>query len=233
MKYLKYFEDVDTNLEPKIEAGQEWIKNDKSNTLIIRSVNEESKKVIVILKEEKNKTQELDIKYILDNYTLMKNESYNDNELDFNKTIYIPSDKSIIGAYFIKEQNDKSITILNVKEYMKDSTYVDNAIPYTISVETKTLSLNDIEVLQEDKYRKGFFYIKMPYWFYKNNISQLEIKRIKAPHKRVDFQAKDLRNKKITDIFKDKSILDYFKSSNSDNQTQKNVENFYKRANLT
>jgi hypothetical protein len=228
MKYLKYFEDVE-NIEPEIKEGQQWIHNDKSKICIIQKINPINKTIGILVKDDRNTPMDVDKKHILDNYTLIENKSYNNIDLNFNKTTYIEDEKSIIGAYFILEQNDKEVKILDIKEHKKETVYMDNATPYTISVQTIILPMNKIEILFEDELRKGFFYIKIPYWLYRNNIDQLEIKRVSDPNKRIDIQKRDYDNKKIIDAFKQEKIFDYFKSSNFDKRTQTNVRLFYDR----
>jgi hypothetical protein len=43
-------------------------------------------------------------------------EQENSPMFDFNKITFIPEDKSIVGAYMITGEDDKTIDILNIKE---------------------------------------------------------------------------------------------------------------------
>ena len=118
MKYLKYFENIDSQQEPEIKVGQQWIKKDKSEVCHILKINPDTEIRNIQILQKGNRGLKLDVdkKSILDNYTLIENKKYNDIELSFYKTTYIPEDKAVIGAYFITEKTDTSIKILNAKE---------------------------------------------------------------------------------------------------------------------
>lgn len=152
-----------------------------------------------------------------------------DLELDFNKAEYLADEKAIIAAYFITKENDKSIEILNIKEFTADtSTFMDNARPYSVTFHRGTLPTSQIEILRPVAEREGFFYVKVPYWLYKEN-PELNIKRITGDYhymKRLDLRDSSLGNKELMSNFKDPNVIKYFAASDKDDRTQQQVINY-------
>jgi len=152
-----------------------------------------------------------------------------DLELDFNKVEYLEDEKAIIAAFFITKKGEKSIEILNIKEYATDTaTFMDNARPYSVTFHKGILPTSQIEILEPVVEREGFFYIKVPYWLYKAN-PELNIKRIVGDYhnlKRLDLRDNSLRNKELMSNFKDPNVIKYFASSNKDKRTQQQVINY-------
>lgn len=231
MKYLKYFENIDSELEnnePEIKEGQEWISKDLTKTLrVIKVENYKGRNINVVLRGGDYKQHHqihVDKNYILDDFNLVQDTDYGDLKLDFYKTTYIPEDKSIIGAYFIADKNDKTIKLLNVKENIKEgSVFFDNTYIYRIIPEYITLPASQVQILSEVEYRNGFFYIKIPYWLYKKNMIELEIKR-KPVRKRYSYHDSDLKNPKIVNALKEGHLLDYMKYSNFDLPSLDNIK---------
>ena len=156
-----------------------------------------------------------------------------DLELDFNKAEYLADEKAIIAAYFITKQNEKSIEILNIKEFAADTaTFMDNARPYSVTFHRGTLPTSQIEIMEEVVDREGFFYVKVPYWLYKEK-PELNIKRIVGDYhnmKRLDLRDSSLGNKELMDNFKDPDVIKYFAASDKDLRTQQQVINYGRRS---
>lgn len=156
-----------------------------------------------------------------------------DLELDFNKAEYLADEKAVIVAYFITKQNEKSIEILNIKEFAADTaTFMDNARPYSVTFHKGILPTSQIEILRPVVEREGFFYVKVPYWLYKEK-PELNIKRIVGDYhnlKRLDLRDISLGNKELMSNFKDPDVIKYFASSDKDERTQQQVKNYGRRS---
>ena len=72
------------------------------------------------------------------------NPSYN-----FNKTVYFPENKVIVGAYMITGEDEKNIEVLNLKEIADEKIYMDNAISYSITVNKVNLPKSQVKVVGE------------------------------------------------------------------------------------
>jgi hypothetical protein len=105
---------------------------------------------------------------------------FNENKsMDFYLSNYEESDKSIVGAYMIIEESEKTITILNIQEKEdKRGIFADGKIPYTFIPFKVRLPKSQIEVLEPVESMEGFKWIKIPYWLVKNNPG-LKIERLK------------------------------------------------------
>ncbi len=156
-----------------------------------------------------------------------------DLELDFNKAEYLADEKAIIAAYFITKKGEKSIEILNIKEFAADTaTFIDNARPYSVTFHKGTLPTSQIEILKPVSEREGFFYVKVPYWLYKEK-PELNIKRIVGDYhymKRLDLRDVSLNNKELMSNFKDPDVIKYFAASDKDDRTQQQVINYGRRS---
>ena len=101
-----------------------------------------------------------------------------DTTPDFNKLVYIPEEKAMIGAYMITGDNGKMIEVLNIKEILDNSgLFMDGAESYNIYIYFSKLPKSQIEILGPVEGKKGFEFIKIPYWLYKKNVEGLSIKR--------------------------------------------------------
>jgi hypothetical protein len=97
---------------------------------------------------------------------------------DFNKTVYNPDDKSVIGAYMIVGETEKMIEVLNIHEQLDNAgLFMDGAESYNIHIFFNKLPKSQIEILGPVEGKEGFVYIKIPYWLYKKNVEGLGIKR--------------------------------------------------------
>lgn len=148
------------------------------------------------------------------------------NLYDFDRCTYISDDKSIVGAYMITGETDKLVELLNIKEIIRERhLFMDNAQSYDITIHRVTLPKSMIHILSDVEGKEGFKYVKMPYWLYKKNITDLDIKRIKGAwdgvkyKKRLDIYPDKLANNEFYKNFSDDNIINYIKQTNNDLRT--------------
>lgn len=142
---------------------------------------------------------------------------------DFNKTTYIPEDKSIVGAYMITAEDDNSIQILNIKEVIREnSIFMDNAQPYYLNVQEFNLPKSQVTVLDEVKDMAGFNYVKIPYFLYKKMIDQLEIVRLKGK-KRAKVSYPQSRDNRFLKKLNNPDVIRYISITNPDKSGMDNL----------
>ena len=135
---------------------------------------------------------------------------------DFNKTTYVPEDKSIVGSYMITGEDDNNIQILNIKEMARENRFfMDNAQDYYLNIQKFNLPKSQVEVLGEVEGMEGFNYIKIPYFLYKKMIDQLEVIRIKGK-KRSDVTYAQSRNNSFLKKLNDPDVIKYISITNPD-----------------
>ena len=101
-----------------------------------------------------------------------------DTTPDFNKLVYLPEEKVMIGAYMVTGNNGKMIEVLNIKEVLDNSgLFMDGAESYNIYIFFSKLPKSQIEMLGPVEGKEGFEFIKIPYWLYKKNVEGLSIRR--------------------------------------------------------
>ena len=101
-----------------------------------------------------------------------------DTTPNFNKLVYIPEEKAVIGPYMIVGDSDKMIDILNIHEQLDNTgLFMDGAESYNIYIYFSKLPKSQIEILGPVESKEGFVYIKIPYWLYKKMSKELSIKR--------------------------------------------------------
>jgi hypothetical protein len=150
---------------------------------------------------------------------------------DFNKTTYVPEDKSIVGAYMITGEDDNSIQILNIKEMVREnSIFMDNAQPYYLNVQEFNLPKSQVTVLGEVEGMEGFNYIKIPYFLYKKMIDQLEIVRLKGK-KRSKVSYPQSRDNRFLKKLNNPDVLKYISITNPDKSGMDNLLYAAKRYN--
>lgn len=109
---------------------------------------------------------------------LIEQEEGIDTTPNFNKLVYLPEEKAMIGAYMVTGDNGKMIEVLNIKEILDNSgLFMDGAESYNIYIYFSKLPKSQIEMLGPVEGKEGFEYIKIPYWLYKKNVEGLSIKR--------------------------------------------------------
>jgi len=148
-------------------------------------------------------------------------------ERDFDKVIYSPEDKSIIGAYMITS-GGSSIGILNIKERMLNGIFMDNRFSYDISIHRVNLDRSKIEILEDVPGKQGFSYIKIPYYLYKLNKDNLEISRVKGL-KRISIPAIKTQNNHFMSNFRDIDVVNYIKVTNPDERTHFLVDMYHNK----
>ena len=148
-------------------------------------------------------------------------------ERDFDKVVYSPEDKSIIGAYMITS-GGSSIGILNIKEKMGKGIFMSNHFSYDISIHRTHLDRSKIEILEDVPGKEGFNYIRIPYFLYKENKDNLEIARIKG-YKRISMPAIKTQNNYFMSNFRDIDIVNYIKVTNPDVRTHFLVDMYHNK----
>lgn len=251
MKFIKEFKMFEAYERPKYERPKspqtysKWTKPGESSTYTVMGTGE---KYIVYVNDENpdERINGLLIDFLKEFEPVLpkviepvKNIYSNklsgdDLELDFNNSVYLPDEKAIIGSYFITGETDDSISLLNIKEFGSETaSFGDNALPYSVTIHNITLPKSKIEVISEVEGKEGFSYIKIPYWLYKENLSDLSIKRCKGTYhnmKRLDLRDVSLSNKELMSNFKDPNVVKYFSISNPDERTQQQVRNYARMA---
>ena len=101
-----------------------------------------------------------------------------DTTPDFNKLVYLPDEKAMIGAYMITKDLPNMVEVLNIKEVLDNSgLFMDGAESYNIYIFFSKLPKSQIEMLGPVEGKEGFEFIKIPYWLYKKNVEGLSIRR--------------------------------------------------------
>ena len=101
-----------------------------------------------------------------------------DTTPDFNKLVYLPEEKAMVGAYMITGDSGKMVEVLNIKEFLDNSgLFMDGAESYNIYIYFSKLPKSQIDILGPVEGKEGFVFIKIPYWLYKKNVEGLSIKR--------------------------------------------------------
>ena len=151
---------------------------------------------------------------------------------DFYKTTYNPDDKSIVGAYMITGEDDKTIQVMNIKEIIRpDRFYMDNAKEYSLGIHKFILPKSQVEVLDGVEGMEGFNYIKIPYWLYKKMIDQLEVVRIQEK-KRPDVPLYQTKNKIFIKKLSDPDVMKYISITNPDKSGMANLKYTIDRYNV-
>lgn len=231
MKFIQEFKIFESTQELP-EFGTKWI-NDKGEKIFILRSSDPSFITYYKLDDPEYKRNIRPTDFYTQYKPLDKHIYRDDIEYDFNKATYLADERAIIAAYFITKQNEKSIEILNIKEIATDTaTFGDNARPYSVTFHKGTLPTSQIAILGEVPEKEGFFYVKVPYWLYKENPG-LNIKRIIGDYhhmKRLDLRGYSLGNKELMSNFKDPNVIKYFAASDKDKRTQQQVINYGRRS---
>lgn len=161
----------------------------------------------------------------------IENSSLLNDSFDFNKSVYISETKSVVAPYMIVGEDDKTISVLNIKEIMRD-VFLDNAYGYDITIHRVKLPKSQVEVLSDVNGKEGFKFIKIPYWLFKNNLTDLEIKRIKGGwdgsghKKRLDIPVDKLLNSNFISNFKDENVVNYISITNPERKTNELIRSY-------
>jgi hypothetical protein len=232
MRFIKEFK-IFEGVEAMPELGTKWI-NDKGEKIFILKSDQYNEFIGYYKLSDPGSKKYIEPKKFYSEYKPLDKHIYRDDiEFDFDKATYLSDERAIIGAYFITKQNEKSIEILNIKEFAPDTaTFGDNARPYSVTFHKGTLPTSQIEILGEVPEKEGFFYVKVPYWLYKEN-PELNIKRIVGDFhhmKRLDLRDHSLRNNELMSNFKNPDVIKYFAASDKDDRTQQQVINYGRRS---
>jgi hypothetical protein len=230
MRFLQKFKIFESSQELP-EFGTKWISDKGEKIFILRS-SDPSFITYYKLDDPEYKRNIRPTDFYTQYKPLDKHIYRDEIEFDFDKATYLSDEKAIIAAYFITKQNDKSIEILNIKEYPNDdSTYGDNARPYSVSFNKGILPTSQIAILGEVPEKEGFFYVKVPYWLYKEK-PELNIKRCIGDYhymKRLEVRGLNARDTKFMSNFSDPNVIKYFAGSDNDKRTQQLVDIYSKR----
>jgi hypothetical protein len=145
---------------------------------------------------------------------------------DFNDSNYDAPSKSITAAYMIIEDSEKTITVLNIKEFEeRRAIFADRHIPYTIEINKVRLPKSQIEIGDEVVDKPGFNWIKIPYWLVRNNPG-LKIQRIN--HKK-RFSNLQKIHSKLDPKTIDSDVFKYLSITDKDERTLINLKSFISR----
>jgi hypothetical protein len=233
MKYIKLFEAYEMPKRP--DTYSKWRKLGEEDTYTVLGAGDRFLSYVND-NDSSNKIQGNIVDFIKefeevkDNVKETKSEMYKDIELDFNKSIFVPVENVILAAYMIVKDNDNSIEVLNIKEFAnQNSSFWDEATPYSVTFHRVTLPKSQITILSDVEGKKGFSYIRIPYWLYKKSSEDLTVKRVVGTFKktkRLDIRDA-VNNKDIMINFKDPYVQNYFKSTDVDERTHQ-LLNIYK-----
>lgn len=144
---------------------------------------------------------------------------------DFNKSVYNPEDKSVIAAYMITNDLPNMIEVLNIQENLDHSgLFMDGAESYNIDIHFSKLPKSQIEILEEVPDKEGFVFIKIPYWLFKKNSSELSIRRY-PKLKRLSI-ARSQVNKYFLKLLNDPNVEKYFNIIDTDDVSQQRFRSY-------
>lgn len=144
---------------------------------------------------------------------------------DFNKSVYNPEDKSVIAAYMITNDLPNMIEVLNIQENLDHSgLFMDGAESYNLDIHFSKLPKSQIEILGEVPDKEGFVFIKIPYWLFKKNSSELSIRRY-PKLKRLSI-ARSQVNKYFLKLLNDPNVEKYFNIIDTDDVSQQRFRSY-------
>lgn len=144
---------------------------------------------------------------------------------NFNKLVYLPEEKAMIGAYMITGDSGKMIDVLNIHEQLDNSgLFMDNAESYNIHIFFSKLPKSQIEILGPVEGKEGFEYIKIPYWLYKKMTKELSIKRYTGK-KRLSI-ARSQVNDYFLKLINNQDVERYFNIIDTDDISQQRFKSY-------
>ena len=150
-----------------------------------------------------------------------------DTTPDFNKLVYIPEEKAMIGAYMITDDNGKMIEVLNIKEILDNSgLFMDGAESYNIYIFFSKLPKSQIEMLGPVEGKEGFEFIKIPYWLYKKNVEGLSIRR-SLVKKRLSISRSQVYGDYLK-LINDPNVEKYFFEVDKDESSRRRFKSYQK-----
>ena len=148
-----------------------------------------------------------------------------DTTPDFNKLVYLPEEKVMIGAYMVTGNNGKMIEVLNIKEVLDNSgLFMDGAESYNIYIFFSKLPKSQIEMLGPVEGKEGFEFIKIPYWLYKKNVEGLSIRR-SLVKKRLSISRSQVYGDYLKQI-NDPNVEKYFFTVDKDDSSRQRFKSY-------
>ena len=148
-----------------------------------------------------------------------------DTTPDFNKLVYLPEEKAMIGAYMVTGDNGKMIEVLNIKEVLDNSgLFMDGAESYNIYIFFSKLPKSQIEMLGPVEGKEGFEFIKIPYWLYKKNVEGLSIRR-SLVKKRLSISRSQVYGDYLKQI-NDPNVEKYFFTVDKDDSSRQRFKSY-------
>jgi hypothetical protein len=150
-----------------------------------------------------------------------------DTTPNFNKLVYLPEEKAVIGAYMVVGDNGKMIDVLNINEVLDNTgLFMDNAESYNIHIFFSKLPKSQIEILGPVEGKEGFEFIKIPYWLYKKMSKELSIKRYTGK-KRLSIARSQVNNNFYKSI-NNPDVERYFNIIDTDDLSQQRFKSYQK-----
>lgn len=237
MRYLKIYENY--SKPAYISPGEEFKNNESGEIFVVKGNGLYS--ISYYDKENPEEIIRAKTKDFLENFTKIeindreepvKSDNYDNygvtNDLDFNKATYLEHEKAVIAAYMITGETDKSIELLNIKEfYNENGAFMDNANAYSVAIFKERLPKSQIEIISKVKGKEAFSYIKIPYWLYKENPNLSILKcKLNFNKKRIALKDNNFKDEELMAWFKDPDVEKYFKYSDDDKITQDNIQKY-------
>ena len=148
-----------------------------------------------------------------------------DTTPDFNKLVYLPDEKVMIGAYMITKDLPNMVEVLNIKEVLDNSgLFMDGAESYNIYIFFSKLPKSQIEMLGPVEGKEGFEFIKIPYWLYKKNVEGLSIRR-SLVKKRLSISRSQVYGDYLKQI-NDPNVEKYFFTVDTDDSSRQRFKSY-------
>lgn len=144
---------------------------------------------------------------------------------DFNKLIYLPEEKVMIGAYMIVGESEKMIDILNINEQLDNTgLFMDGAESYNIFIYFSKLPKSQIQILGPVEGKEGFVFIKIPYWLYKKMSKELSIRRY-TKNKRLSIARSQMYGDYLK-LINDPNVEKYFFEIDKDETSRRRFKSY-------
>lgn len=148
-----------------------------------------------------------------------------DTTPDFNKLVYLPEEKAMIGAYMVTKDLPNMVEVLNIKEVLDNSgLFMDGAESYNIYIFFSKLPKSQIEMLGPVEGKEGFEFIKIPYWLYKKNVEGLSIRR-SLVKKRLSISRSQVYGDYLKQI-NDPNVEKYFFTVDKDDSSRQRFKSY-------
>jgi hypothetical protein len=153
-----------------------------------------------------------------------------DTTPDFNKLVYLPEEKAMIGAYMIVGDSGTMIDVLNIYEQLdRSGLFMDGAESYNIDIHFAKLPKSQIEMLGPVEGKEGFEFIKIPYWLYKKMSKELSIRRY-TKLKRLSISRGQVNNYFLK-LLNNPNVEKYFNIIDTDDVSQQRFKSYQRHYN--